>query len=124
MALKVGDVVEGKVARILKYGAIVELENGESGLVHISEIAPEFVVAVEEHLREGDVVKVMVIGVKEEGRYDLSIRRAEYPDQPRRRPMRQRTDAAFEKRLSEFMRRSNKRLSELSRGRSGRRRRR
>ncbi len=123
MALQVGDVVEGRVVKILRFGAIVELENGESGLVHISEIAPEFVAAVEDYLREGDVVKVKVMGIKEQGRYELSIRRAEYPDQERPRRRRAPRDPSFEKRLSEFMKASNRRLSGLNKGRSGRRRR-
>ena len=121
MALQVGDVVEGRVVKLLRFGAIVRLENGESGLVHISEIAPEYVASVEDYLREGDEVKVKVMGIKEEGRYELSIRRAEHPEQERRRPSRRPVSASFERRLSQFMKQSNSRQSDLNRDRSRKR---
>jgi S1 RNA binding domain protein len=122
--IETGEVVEGKVVKLLRFGAIVELANGESGLVHISEIAPEFVAAVEDYLREGDEVRVKVLGMKEEGRYDLSIKQAEHPDAQRqsRRPPRRPISAAFERRLSEFMKSSNQRQSDLNRTKSGRKR--
>ncbi len=122
MALQVGDVVAGRVVKLLRFGAIVRLENGESGLVHISEIAPEFVAAVEDYLREGDEVKVKIMGIKDEGRYELSIRRAEHPEQERRRPARRPVSASFERRLSQFMKQSNSRQSDLNRDRHSRKR--
>jgi S1 RNA binding domain protein len=117
-------VVEGKVVKLLRYGVIVELTDGESGLVHISEIAPEFVAAVEDYLREGDDVRVKVLGQKEPGRYDLSIKQAEHPDaqhQPRRASRRP-TTAAFERRLGDFMKGANQRQSDLNRSKSGKKR--
>jgi len=123
--VEIGEVVAGRVVKILRYGAIVELEGGETGLVHISEIAPEFVVAVEDHLREGDDVRVKVLGMREPGRYDLSIKQAEHADTPQEEPRRFRrrpTSASFERRLGEFMKASNRRQSDLNRGKSGRKR--
>jgi len=122
--LETGEVVEGKVVKLLRYGVIVELASGESGLVHISEIAPEFVASVEDYLREGDDVRVKVLGMKEEGRYDLSIKQAEYPDAQHqsRRPSRRPTSAAFERRLSDFMKTSSQRQSDLNRSKAGRKR--
>ena len=122
MALQVGDVVAGRVVKLLRFGAIVRLENGETGLVHISEIAPEYVAAVEDYLREGDEVTVKVMGIKDEGRYELSIRRAEYPEEERRRPARRPVSASFERRLSQFMKQSNSRLSDLNKDRHSRKR--
>jgi len=101
----------------------VELENGETGLVHISEIAPEFVVAVEDHLREGDDVRVKILGMREPGRYDLSIKQAEFTDteQPEPRRFRRRpTSPSFERRLDEFMKGSNRRQSDLNRSKTSR----
>ena len=125
MSLQTGDVVDGKVVKLLRYGVIVELGDGVSGLVHISEIAPEFVAAVEDYLREGDTVRVKVLGQKEEGRFDLSIKRAEHPDaeqQAPRRPSRRPTSEAFERRLTDFMKHSNQRQSDLNRFKSNRKR--
>jgi S1 RNA binding domain protein len=124
VAPQIGDVVSGRVVKLLRYGAVVELEGGGSGLVHISEIAPEYVTAVEDYLREGDEVQVKVLGVKEEGRYELSIKRAEHPEEAQhaRRPSRRPVSAAFERRLSEFMKASSRRQSDLNRNKSARKR--
>ena len=55
--------MEGKVTGIAKFGAFVSLEEGKSGLVHISEISAGFVTDINEHLKVGDVVKVKVLSV-------------------------------------------------------------
>ena len=58
MELQVGSILEGKVTSITKFGAFVALDNGKSGLVHISEIANTFVNDVHDFLQEGQAVKV------------------------------------------------------------------
>jgi S1 RNA binding domain protein len=120
--VEAGSVVEGRVAKLLEYGAIVELPDGNSGLIHISEIADEFVRDVAEYLREGDAVTVKVLGRKDEKRWELSLKQAQATAgapsaRPRRRPVTQQ----FEKRLSDFMKDSNRRLNELRRNRDRRR---
>ena len=77
----VGEIFEGKVTGITKFGAFVSLPEGKSGLVHISEIANSFVNDVHEHVSEGQTVKVKVIGISDTGKINLSIRKAEAPDQ-------------------------------------------
>lgn len=74
MELEAGAIVEGRVTRIVEFGAFVEFPNGESGLVHISQVAHEFVKNIRDHLNEGDVVSVLVLGRDEKGRLDLSIK--------------------------------------------------
>ena len=77
--------MEGKVTGIAKFGAFVSLEEGKSGLVHISEISAGFVTDINEHLKVGDVVKVKIVSVDEKGRINLSIRQAQpKPEEPRR----------------------------------------
>ena len=76
MALEVGSIVEGKVTGITKFGAFVGLPEGKSGLVHISEIANSFVIDVHEHVQMGQTVKVRVLSISEEGKINLSIKRA------------------------------------------------
>ena len=56
MELEAGTVVEGRVVRVVSFGAFVELEGGEQGLVHISQIAHEYVTNVRDYLNEGDIV--------------------------------------------------------------------
>lgn len=77
MALEIGSVVEGKVTSIAKFGAFVLLPEGKSGLVHISEIANAFVSDVSEFVQVGQIVKVRVLNVGEDGKINLSIKRAE-----------------------------------------------
>ena len=77
MALEIGSVVEGKITSIAKFGAFVLLPEGKSGLVHISEIANAFVSDVGEYVQVGQSVKVRVLNISEDGKINLSIKRAE-----------------------------------------------
>ena len=79
MALEVGEILEGKVTGITNFGAFVELPEGKSGMVHISEVAPTFVKEIKDHVTEGQTVKVKVLNITEEGKISLSIKRAMTP---------------------------------------------
>lgn len=86
MELQVGSILEGKVTSITKFGAFVALDNGKSGLVHISEIANTFVNDVHDYLQEGQAVKVLVLST-ENGKVNLSIKRTlPRPERPARSP--------------------------------------
>ena len=131
MEFGVGSVLEGKVTGITKFGAFVSLPEGKSGLVHISEIAYSYVNDVKDHLKEGQEVKVKVIGIDENGRINLSIKKAMDPPprpagqgRPMGRPGRHNgggfrgkpapaEPASFEDRLKQFMAASDSKLSEL-----------
>lgn len=76
MEPQVGTILEGKVTTITKFGAFVALEGGKSGLVHISEIANTFVNDVNDFLKTGQTVKVLVLA-NENGKINLSIKRTE-----------------------------------------------
>ena len=89
MQLQVGMVLEGKVTGITKFGAFVALPDGKSGLVHISEIANTFVNDVHDYVQDGQTVKVKVIGIGDDGKINLSIKKAEDPA-PQQRPQAQR----------------------------------
>lgn len=133
MEFGVGTIVEGKVTGITKFGAFVSLPEGKSGLVHISEIAYSYVNDVKDHLKEGQEVKVKVIGIDENGRINLSIKKAmDPPPRPAGHPGQGRTNSrpggfnggfrgksapaeptTFEDRLKQFMASSDSKLSEL-----------
>lgn len=131
MEFGVGSILEGKVTGITKFGAFVSLPEGKSGLVHISEIAYSYVNDVRDHLKEGQEVKVKVIGIDENGRINLSIKKAMDPPprpagqgRPGGRPgghsgggFRGKPAPAepttFEDRLKQFMASSDSKLSEL-----------
>jgi polyribonucleotide nucleotidyltransferase len=72
--VEVGRVYEGKVVRLMDFGAFVAILPGRDGLVHISQISNERVERVSDKLREGDVVRVKVLEVDRQGRIRLSMR--------------------------------------------------
>ena len=83
MQLEVGEIYEGKVTGITKFGAFVTFEGGQTGMVHISEVAPTFVNEIKDFLTEGQDVKVKVLSISDEGKISLSIKKA-LPEPPRR----------------------------------------
>ena len=142
MELAVGNIVSGKVTGITKFGAFVALAPGKSGLVHISEIANSYVSDVNEFLKEGQEVKVKIIGIDENGRINLSIKKAMDPPpaglrpasggqrpfhspRPQQRPrpqtsayvpavpVQESSDASFEDKLKQFMQDSDSKISGL-----------
>jgi len=76
---EVGAIYNGRVVRITNFGAFVEILPGKDGLVHISELDHHRVNRVEDVVREGDMVRVKVIGVDEEGKVRLSRKQALEP---------------------------------------------
>ena len=118
MGLEVGTVCEGKITSITKYGAFVSLEGGKSGMVHISEISHTYVNDINEHLQVGQEVKVKIIGIDDNGRISLSIRKAEpappRPAQnfaPKPQAPRQPVELSFEDKLKQFMQDSDSKIS-------------
>ena len=128
MDLVVGAVVDGKVTGIMKFGAFVSLPGGKSGLVHISEIAYSYVNEVSDFLKEGQEVKVKIIGIDENGRINLSIKKAQEPppQPPRRKPFNNQggnasrsfsrasqpaAEPTFEDKLKQFMADSDSKIS-------------
>jgi polyribonucleotide nucleotidyltransferase len=72
--VEVGKTYEGKVARLMDFGAFVTILPGKDGLVHISQITDEHVDKVSDKLKEGDVVKVKVLEIDRQGRVRLSMK--------------------------------------------------
>jgi len=72
-----GRIYEGKVAKIMDFGAFVTILPGKDGLVHVSQISSERVEKVSDKLKEGDMVKVKVLEVDKQGRIRLSIKAVE-----------------------------------------------
>ena len=86
MQLEVGAIVEGKVTGFTAFGAFVDLEDGKKGMVHISEVALEFVKDIKDHLTVGQAVKVKVISIAEDGKISLSIKKAMEQPKPAFKP--------------------------------------
>jgi S1 RNA binding domain protein len=132
MSIEVGSKLQGKITGITNFGAFVELPGGITGLVHISEVADNYVKDINEHLKVGDEVEVKVINVEKDGKIGLSIKKAkerevkEYKPRPQRpqRPNRDnRNDNRgggvvkenFEQKMSRFLKDSEERLTSLKR---------
>ena len=75
--VEVGKTYEGKVVRLMDFGAFVTILPGKDGLVHISQISDEHVDKVSDRLNEGDIVRVKVLEIDRQGRVRLSIKEVE-----------------------------------------------
>ena len=72
--VEVGKIYEGRVAKLMDFGAFVTILPGKDGLVHVSQISEERVDKVSDELKEGDMVKVKVLEIDKQGRIRLSMK--------------------------------------------------
>ncbi|MBA2318952.1 MAG: S1 RNA-binding domain-containing protein [Euzebyales bacterium] len=121
MSADPGQIVTGKVIRLHDFGAFVEVEPDVTGLVHISEVHRDFVENIHAYLTEGQDVTVRVMAIKDDGRIDLSIKRADpsWEDEVQRRQS-TRPDKEFNQRLRKFMHQSDMIQGEVRRRRRAR----
>lgn len=135
MELIEGQIIEGKITGITKFGVFVDLGEGKSGLVHISEVARTYVNDINEHVKLNDVVKMKVLSISEDGKISLSIKKAlEKVESPQRRERPQKRGgtpskpdgsytwtpkkvepASFEEMMSRFKATSDEKFSDLKR---------
>ncbi|MDA8235823.1 MAG: S1 RNA-binding domain-containing protein [Clostridia bacterium] len=127
MAIEVGSIIEGVVKGITNFGAFVELPGGQTGLVHISEVADAYVKDVKDYLKDQDKVKVKVIAIDEKGKIGLSIKQANPTSRSQERERRE-PKVSFEDRLAKFLKDSDERQQDIRKstdskrgGRGGRR---
>ena len=132
MDVEVGAIVAGKVSGITNFGVFIDMD-GATGMVHISEVAKNYVKDLKEYVQMGQAVMVKVISISPEGKVGLSMKQAEAPEQreERRRPQRkdrepvrisrgadsfefrpkQQESLSFEDMLSKFKQSSDEKLS-------------
>lgn len=133
MQPQIGDVLEGKITGITKFGVFVEIGEKQTGMVHISEVARTFVSEIRDFVKEGETVKVKVLAVGDDGKISLSIKRAQEEERDRERPRRARPaapakpdnsfvwtaprneGASFEDMMSKFKQTSDEKFSDLKR---------
>ena len=134
--LEIGQIVEGTVTGLTSFGAFVSLPEGKSGMVHISEVSNAFVKEIKDHLTEGQNVKVKIIGISDEGKISLSIKKAMTEEQQRdsrssrqNRPQRSRSatvwqgqperkdpsNMSFEDMMARFKQVSDEKITDLKR---------
>lgn len=85
MSIEVGTKLSGKVSGITNFGAFVDLGDGKTGLVHISEVSNSFVKDINDVLKMNDEVEVKVMSVGDDGKIGLSIKRANEEERPAQR---------------------------------------
>lgn len=126
---EIGQISRGTVIRVLPYGALVRLDDGTLGLVHISEIDERFVHNVADYLAPEARVVVKVLACKEGGKYEFSIKQAKGEILPETEPEefhepleesgqwsdKRETRAAFDEKLRDFLSDSGERLTDLRR---------
>jgi len=131
MQLTMGEILQGKITGITKFGVFVDIGDGKSGMVHISEVANTYVNDINDILKIGDTVKVKVLAIGEDGKISLSIKRAEPPvNKPKkeRKPFtqpkpdgsytwtpRKVEPASFEEMMNQFKQSSDEKFSDLKR---------
>lgn len=103
--LEIGEIVDGTVKSVMKFGAFVELEDGSTGLVHISEVSNSFVKDINDYVKIGDSVKVKVLEI-EDDKISLSMKQTE-PPKPKEKVEVKYEDLSFEDKLQKFMKESN-----------------
>ena len=85
MTIETGTIVSGKITGITDFGAFVDIGNGKSGMIHISEVSTGFVKDIREHLSVGQEVDAKVISVSPEGKISLSISKLEQNSESEKR---------------------------------------
>jgi len=116
MEITAGQKFKGKITGIKPFGAFVQLENGKSGLVHISELSDKFVNSVDEVVEIGQEVEVRVKEVAENGKLNFSMK-TEVPKRPAK-PARD-----LDKMLADMEKDSSEKFAILNRGNKGSKRR-
>jgi S1 RNA binding domain protein len=141
MAVEAGQVVRGTVVRLMNYGVLVRIEDGSTGLVHISEIDNNFVRDVADYFQVNDPVIVKVLAFGDRGKIELSVKQAvgqapvaiegvrddgdggDNNDDDNRvaqspseaAASRREARESFESKMSEYMRSSGERLADIKR---------
>lgn len=118
--MEIGDKIKVRVVRLSKFGAITESEDGSPGIIHISQISHDYVVNIQDYLRVGDELEVKIIGKKDDGKWDLSLKALEEKTSGRVR-VRKGQNPTFEKMIKEYLRSSEESHGTLKRRREGKR---
>lgn len=128
MGFAIGDIVEGKVTGITGFGVFVDIGEGKSGMVHISEVARTYVNDIKDYVKVGDTVKMKVLTISDDGKISLSMKAAQEPRQHQKREFsspkpdnsvvwapRKSEPASFEDMMARFKQTSEEKMSDLKR---------
>ena len=113
----IGQVVDGEITHIAAFGAFVKMTNGEEGLVHISEIANEFVTDITKFVAVGDKVQVKIMARNAKGKLELSVKRTVevVAPEPTMFVNEKSKNGAFEERMTSFLKKSEEKQIDIRR---------
>ncbi len=131
MQLAVGQIVEGKITGITNFGVFVDIGDGKSGMVHISEVSRTYVNDINEFVKVGDEVKAKILTIADNGKISLSMKQASEPAPRKPREKREVTahkidssytwapkktePASFEEMMNRFKQTSDEKFTDLKR---------
>lgn len=126
MQLQVGEIIEGKVTGIKKFGAFVLLPCGTTGMVHISEVSNQYIQELSDVLKEGQSVRVKVMNIAPDGKVALSIKQTQEAPPPKSvradsgkvwqpKTAQASGNLSFEEMMSRFKVQSEEKISDLKR---------
>ena len=128
MSLEVGQIVSGKVSGITKFGAFVDMGEGNTGMIHVSEISTTYTQDINEAVKLGDEVRAKIVGIND-GKISLSIKRLVFDEENERRIQNARLAkqksqvplTEFEIMLNKFKQNSEDKFSDLKKATKARR---
>lgn len=128
MGFAIGDIIEGKITGITNFGVFVDIGDGKSGMVHISEVARTYVKDIKDYVKLGDTVKVKILTIADDGKIALSMKAVQEPKQHHKREFstpkpdnsvvwtpRKNEPATFEDMMARFKQTSEEKMSDLKR---------
>ncbi len=131
MQLTVGEIIEGKITGITNFGVFVDIGDGKSGMVHISELSNTYVTDINEIFKVGDTVKAKILNIGDDGKIALSIKKAQElpkkqfkehkpftqskPDGSYTWTPKKNEPASFEEMMNQFKQSSDEKFSDLKR---------
>lgn len=120
MLAEEGKIIEGTVSGITNFGAFIDLGEGKTGLVHISEVADDYVKNIHDYLKDKQKVKVKVLSIGKDGKISLSIRQAAVQNKKSVKPVEvdwsiteDTSRMSFDDKLSRFLKESEEKMQVL-----------
>ncbi|MBL6722529.1 MAG: S1 RNA-binding domain-containing protein [Candidatus Margulisbacteria bacterium] len=115
-AIEPGNVISVEVTNIADFGAFVRCENGEEGLIHISEVANEFVTNINKYVKLGEKISVKVLGRNKKGKLEFSIKKVADAKPKKALFIRSSSEnKEFEDVLTKFLKRSDEKQVDIRR---------
>ena len=108
MAFNVGDILEGKVTKIIKTGVFVDIGNGKSAFVHISELSHSYIQKTSDFVKVDDIVKVKIISIDSNNRIGLSIKQL-----TPLKPVAKKNNISFEDMIKNFKTSSEQKMCDI-----------